>query len=462
MTDLWGSRFSQPLDATMRRFSSSFHVDRRLVMEDLHASDAHAHALRDACVLSEEEFGRLHAALGQIADEVREGRFPPPASGVDDSREIPEDIHSAIEGRLVAICGETGRRLHAGRSRNDQVVTDVLLWLKNASSAVEAAVINVQRALVDRAEVHRDLVIAEYTHLQRAQPVLLAHHLLAHFEALDRDVARLRDARARADRSSLGAAACAGSSLPLDREATARRLGFARVATNSIDAVSDRDWAIEFVSACALVMTHLSRLSAELVLWSTQEFAMARIGDAWCTGSSMMPQKRNPDVAELVRAKAARVDGALVTLLGLVKGLPLAYNRDLQEDKEPLFDAADTTRDAAIVLAAALASTEFREPRAAGADFSAATDLAEELVRRGVAFRDAHDRVGALVRACEERGHGLDGASDAQLDAAGLAGLDRHLLTARGSIEAKRTLGSTAPAEVARALAHARGKLCGT
>jgi argininosuccinate lyase len=461
VTDLWGSRFAQPLDATMRRFSSSLHIDCRLVSEDLRASHAHAEALRDAGVLSDAEFTRLAGALDQIAAEVRDGRFPSPAPGVESSREVPEDIHSAIEARLVAICGETGRRLHAGRSRNDQVVTDVLLWLKEASVAVEAAVREVQRALVDRAEAHSDLVIPAYTHLQRAQPVLLAHHMLAHFEALDRDVARLRDARARADRSPLGAAACAGSSLPLDREATARRLGFARVATNSLDAVSDRDWAIEFVAACALVMTHLSRLSAELVLWSTQEFAMARIGDAWCTGSSMMPQKRNPDVAELVRAKAARVDGALVTLLGLLKGLPLAYNRDLQEDKEPLFDAADTTRDSAMILAAALATTEFREPRAAGPDFSAATDLAEELVRRGVPFREAHDRVGALVRACEERGHGLDGASDSQLDAAGLGGLDRRLLTARGSVEAKRTLGSTAPAEVARALADAHARLRG-
>jgi argininosuccinate lyase len=245
-----------------------------------------------------------------------------------------------------------------------------------------------------------------------------------------------------------------GSTLPLDREGNARRLGFARVAENSLDATSDRDWAIEFVSACALVMTHLSRIADELVLWSTQEFATARVGDAYSTGSSMMPQKRNPDVAELVRGKSARVLGALVTLHALLKGLPLAYNRDLQEDKEPLFDAADTTRDAARLLAAALESTTFREPAPRALEFSSATDLAEALVLSGVAFRTAHERVGRLVAACEASGRGLAEATDAELAEAGLAGVDRALLTPAGSVAAKRTLGSTAPEQVDRALAR--------
>jgi argininosuccinate lyase len=287
----------------------------------------------------------------------------------------------------------------------------------------------------------------------------MAHHLLAHFEALDRDVGRLQDARARADRSPLGAGACAGSTLPLDRAANAERLGFARVSENSLDAVADRDWAIEFVSACALIMTHLSRIAEELVLWSSQEFAAAKIGQAWCTGSSMMPQKRNPDVAELVRGKASRVHAALLSLHSLLKGLPLAYNRDLQEDKEPLFDASDTTRDCARLLAAAVASVELKAPSAGALDFSAATDLAEELVRRGIPFREAHERVGTLVTTCEQAGRSLEEATDDELNAAGLEGFDRALLTPLGSVRAKKTLGSTSPDEVARALSKAKARL---
>jgi argininosuccinate lyase len=291
--------------------------------------------------------------------------------------------------------------------------------------------------------------------------VLVAHQLLAHVEALGRDADRLRDARSRADRCPLGAGACVGSSLPLDREATARRLGFSAAAANSLDAVSSRDWAMEFVGACAIAMGNLSRLAEEIVLGSTQEFGTVRLGDAWCTGSSMLPQKRNPDVAELVRGKAARVLGALVALHTLNKGLPLAYNRDLQEDKEPLFDAADTTRNCAEMLAAAVATTVWTEPRAAGPDFSSAVDLAEELVRRGVPFRESHARVGRLVAACEADGRGLPQAAEAELEAAGLGGVDRQLLTPAGSVRAKRTAGSTAPEEVARAVADWRGRLTG-
>jgi len=455
MTDLWGGRFRGPLDERMRRFSSSLPVDRRLVRQELAQSRVHAWALREAGVLDGRQLGALDEALRRIESEVDAGSFPP------EPREpgAPEDVHAAIEERLAELCGEDGRRIHAGRSRNDQVVTSVLLWLKDASREVEAAVRALQRVLLERAEEYPDFVVPAYTHLQRAQSVLLAHHLLAHFEALDRDAARLREARTRADRCPLGAGACAGSSLPLDREEVARRLGFAAVASNSMDAVSDRDWAVEFVADCALLMVHLSRLAEDLVLWSTQEFGAFRASDAFCTGSSMMPQKRNPDLFELVRGKAARVQGDLATLLSLLKGLPLTYNRDLQEDKEPLFDAADTARDSARLMAAALGEAAFLPPRACGPDFSAATDLAEELVRRGVPFREAHGRIGRLVAACEEQGKGLEEASDAELAAAGLDGLDRAVLTPRGSILAKRTLGSTAPAEVARALVEARRRL---
>jgi argininosuccinate lyase len=459
VSDLWGGRFQEELSDTLRRFSSSLSVDRRLVMHDLTGTKAHAGALRDAGVLSEDEYDGILSGLAQIASEVRTESFPP---AIEDSAPIPEDIHSAVEARLVELCGEAGYKIHAGRSRNDQVVTDVLLWLKEAVFDVERAVREVQRTLIAKAQQYRDQVIPAYTHLQRAQSVLLAHHLHAHFEALERDLGRLRDAGRRADRCPLGAGACAGSSLPLDREVTADRLGFARVSANSIDAVADRDWAIEFVSACALIMTHLSRLAEELILWSSGEFGMVRLADSWTTGSSALPHKRNPDVAELVRGKAAAVLGDLVTLHGLLKGLPLAYNRDLQEDKAPLFRAADATSDSARVLAAAIATAEFTPPRSAGPDFSTTLDLAEELVRQGMPFRTAHQAIGRLVRRLEEDGRGLAEATDGELAELGAAGLDRRLLTAKGSIESKRTLGSTSPSEVARELEEARAVLEGT
>ncbi len=453
--DLWGGRFGAPMDAHLRRFSSSLGVDRRLALADVRCTRAHARGLLDAGVLDRAAFERLTLALDTIEAEVRSGRFPPEG----DEPQLAEDVHSAVERRLIELCGEDGQRIHAGRSRNDQVATDALIWLREASREVEEAVRQLQAALLDCAERQGKLLVFAYTHLQRAQPVLLAHHLLAHVEALERDVDRLRDARRRADRCPLGAGACAGSSLPLDREAAARRLGFSRVWTHAMDAVSDRDWAVEFVGVCALTMTHLSRLAEELVLWSSQEFARLRFGDEWSTGSSMMPQKRNPDVAELVRGRTARVHGALLALHTLLKGLPLAYNRDLQEDKAFLFDAAETTRECARALAAALSGATFFEPRAAGPDFSVATDLAEELVRRGVPFREAHARIGRLVAACEADGRGLAEATDGELEAVGLGGLDRALLTPRGSIAAKRTLGSTHPSEVQRMLREARERL---
>ncbi len=453
MTDLWGGRFAEPLADEMRRFSSSYAVDHRLALYDLIGSKAHAHALHDAGILDRSQLTTLLDALDQVADEVRDGTFAPDKA---DGGPLPEDVHSAVEIRLVELCGEIGKRLHAGRSRNDQVVTDMLLWLRDASHDIESAVRRLQQVLVALAEQYQELVVPSYTHLQRAQPLSLAHQLLAHFEGLDRDVGRLRDARDRADRCPLGAGAGTGTSIPIDRRVTAARLGFSRVATNSVDAVADRDWAIEFVSACALIMTHLSRLAEELILWSAVEFGVARIGDAFCTGSSMMPQKRNPDAAELVRGKTARVTGDLQTLLTLLKGLPLGYNRDLQEDKEALFDAADTTGAALAIMASMLRSTEFQSPAAQGPDFMGATDLAEELVRRGLPFRVAHQRVGQLVQRCEADGRGLDQASPDELALAGVADLDPAMLTPAGSVAAKRSLGSTAPTEVTLALASAK------
>jgi argininosuccinate lyase len=448
VSDTWGGRFSEPLAAAMRRFSTSLPVDRRLVREDLACSRAHAQGLHDASLLGADDLRALEEAIDQVAREVDAGEFPPDGLGAD----APEDIHSAIEARLVALCGDVARRLHAGRSRNDQVATDVLMWLRESLKGLEVDVREVQRVLLAQAQAHRATLGFAYTHLQRAQPVLLAHVLLAHVEALERDRERLAQARERADRCPLGAGACVGSGLPLDREASARRLGFARVAMNSLDATGDRDWAIEAVAACAQVMTHLSRLAEELVLGSTQEFGTVRLADAYSTGSSMMPQKRNPDVAELVRGKSARILGALVTLHALCKGLPLAYNRDLQEDKEPLFDAVDTTGDCLRLMAATVATATFRAPQARGPELSSATDLAEELVKRGLPFRTAHERVGQLVAACERSGRGLDAATDAELATAGLDGVDRALLSPEGSVRAKRTLGSTHPHEVERQL----------
>lgn len=456
MTDLWGGRFAEPLADDMRRFSSSYAVDYRLASYDLIGSMAHAHALHDAGILDQSQLKTLLAAIDQVAAEVRDGTFAP---GGGNEESFPEDVHSAVEARLVDLCGEIGKRLHAGRSRNDQVVTDMLLWLRDASLEIETSVRQLQQTLVTLAESYQDLVIPSYTHLQRAQPVSLAHQLLAHFEGFDRDVGRLRDARARADRCPLGAGAGTGTSIPVDRQATAARLGFSRVSTNSVDAVADRDWAIEFASACALIMTHLSRLAEELILWSAVEFGVARIGDAFCTGSSMMPQKRNPDAAELVRGKTARVAGDLQTLLILLKGLPLGYNRDLQEDKEALFDASDTTGAALAIMTSMLRSTEFQAPATHGLDFMGATDLAEELVRRGVPFRVAHQRVGQLVQSCEADGRGLAQATADELARAGVANLDPSILTPAGGVMAKRSEGSTAPNQVAGALAEAKTTL---
>jgi argininosuccinate lyase len=453
----WAGRFAEPTAAIVEAFTSSLAVDRRLYPYDIEGSLAHVRALVRAGLLSPAEGRRLTAGLGRVRRELDAGRFR--------FRKSDEDIHMAIERRLTELLGPVGGKLHTGRSRNDQVALDLRLWLRAECDRLAAAVRGLERALVDTAAAHASVVLPGYTHLQRAQPVLLAHHLLAHREMLARDRGRFVDCRARADELPLGAGALAGAGFALDRRRLARDLGFARVTANSIDAVADRDAAIEFLAACATTAVHLSRLGEELVLWASEEFGFIELPDAFATGSSMMPQKKNPDVAELVRGRTGRVIGALVALLVTLKGLPLAYNRDLQEDKGLLFDAAATLGDGLAVLTAMLPRLVVRADRmAAAADgLLLATDVADALVERGVPFRQAHEITGALVRYCLGTRTALR-----DLDAETLR---RHsplldprwvrTLTPSRSVARRRVIGGTAPAEVMRQLRRARREVRG-
>ncbi|MGH7893646.1 MAG: argininosuccinate lyase, partial [Candidatus Binatia bacterium] len=425
---------------------------RVLYPHDVAGSGAHVRGLVRARLLTRREGQRLLRGLARVERELDAGRFRFRASD--------EDIHMAIERRLTELVGPLGGKLHTGRSRNDQVATDLRLWLRAECQAIDAAIARLQRALRQVATRHRDAILPGYTHLQRAQPVLLAHHLLAYHQMLARDRGRFRDGRARADELPLGAGALAGAGFPIDRAYVARLLGFRRPTANSLDAVGDRDAAAEFLAAAAITAVHLSRLAEELVLWSSEEFGFVRLPDAFATGSSMMPQKKNPDVAELVRGKTGRVVGALVALLTTLKGLPLAYNRDLQEDKAPLFDAARTVRDALDVLAAMLPALRFdgRRMSAAADGLLLATDVADLLVERhGLPFRKAHEIVGALVRHCLATGAGLR-----DVDAATLRRLSPRLtpelvrgVTPARSIARRRVVGGTAPRQVRRQLARA-------
>ncbi|MGH8905826.1 MAG: argininosuccinate lyase [Egibacteraceae bacterium] len=400
---LWGGRFTDAPDEAAWALGRSVGFDVRLWRQDLAGSMAHAEELLRIGVLSPAERTEIVEALDQIAVEFADGSF----TISDDD----EDLHSCVERRLLELCGETGGRLRAGRSRNDQIVSDLRLYLRDAITRLTGSVRSVQRALADQAEDTLDWLVAGYTHMQRAQPVTLAHHLLAHAWALDRDAGRLADAQRRMDVSTLGSGALASTTLPLDPARYARALGLSRPAENSIDAVADRDFAVEFLAAAAMLGVHLSRLCEEVVLWTTSEFGWALVGEAFSTGSSIMPQKRNPDVAELVRGKTGRLVGDLVALLVTLKGLPLAYNRDLQEDKEPVFDAVDTLSAALPAVAGMVTSLRFDRERLAAAasdSFALATDLAEALAMAGVPFRHAHERVGQLVAEAERYGCGLD------------------------------------------------------
>ena len=397
---LWQGRMGVPPDDRLMAFTSSIGVDIRLAADDVAGSRAHVRGLARAGLLSAEEAGILSTALDRVAEELEQGRFA--------FLDSDEDVHTAVERRVTEMAGPAGAKLHTGRSRNDQVATDLRLWVKRALAEVARAVLGLQHALLDQARTAaRDgAQVPGYTHLQRAQPVLLAHHLLAHGWALARDVDRLLATRTRLDVSPLGAGALAGSSLPLDPDATAEDLGFARRFENSLDAVSDRDFVAESLFALALLGVHLSRLGEEIVLWSSSEFGFIHLADAWSTGSSMLPQKKNPDVAELARAKSGRLIGHVAGFLATLKALPLAYNRDLQEDKEPLFDAVDQTVGAVGALTGLISTATYDERRmtaAADSAEAAAVDLAEWLVASGMPFRQAHSTVAQLVREAAER-----------------------------------------------------------
>lgn len=395
---LWGGRFTKPTDRLVEEYTASIGFDRRLAAEDLEGSLAHVKMLGRCGILPEEDVARIVEGLEELRRRLEAGTLTFDVAH--------EDVHMNMEKHLIDLIGPVGGKLHTGRSRNDQVALDMHLYLRREVDEILELLADLQRALTEAAERHLDVIVPGYTHLQRAQPVLLAHHLLAYFWMFARDAERLRDARKRIDMMPLGAGALAGTTFPIDREFVARELGFARLYENSMDAVSDRDFILEFLADASILMMHLSRLSEELILWSSAEFGFIELDDAYCTGSSIMPQKKNPDVAELVRGKTGRVYGHLMGLLTVMKGLPLAYNKDLQEDKEGMFDTVDTLKGALVLFAGMIRTMQVRRERLARAvaeDFSNATDLADYLVRKGLPFRQAHEVIGKLVLHCERR-----------------------------------------------------------
>ncbi len=454
---LWKGRFRTPLDASALKFSTSLGVDRRLYHEDIAGSIAHVRMLARRRIISSAEAKRIERALRKIESDIRKGRIALEPRPGREGRFVDEDVHMAIEHLLIRRLGKAGGKLHTARSRNDQIALDERLYLKQTIEAISDLTRNLQRALLAKADEYRTVIMPGYTHLQQAQPVLLAHHLLAYVSMLERDRGRFADCLRRADQSPLGAGALAGTSFPIDRRRTARDLGLDGIVENSIDAVSDRDVQAEFLSSCAITMMHLSRLAEEFVLWSTREWDFAEIGDAFTTGSSIMPQKKNPDMAELVRGKTGRVYGDLITLLVVMKGLPLAYNRDMQEDKEAIFDAADTVADCLAIFSAMVGTVRFNVKRFEhdrGADAMLATELADYLVRKGLPFRKAHAVVGAIVRLCA--------AKHLTLKELPLRDYRRHspvfgrdlwqVLDLRKSLVSKRSEGSTSPREVVAAI----------
>ncbi len=452
----WSGRFSEPVSDLVKRFTASVPFDKRMAAQDIRGSLAHAKMLARQGIIGAQDLADIERGMAQIAGEIERGEFH---WSLDD-----EDVHLNIEKRLTALVGDAGKRLHTGRSRNDQVATDIRLWLRDAIDDILGLIRDFQRALLDLAERHADTPMPGFTHLQVAQPVTFGHHLLAYVEMSERDHERMSDCRRRVNRLPLGAAALAGTTYPIDREFVAKELDFEAVCENSLDAVSDRDFAIEFCAAAALLMTHLSRLSEELILWMNPRVGFIDLADRFCTGSSIMPQKKNPDVPELVRGKTGRVNGALVSLLTLMKGQPLAYNKDNQEDKEPLFDAADTVIDTLRVYAEMIAGIRVRPEAMAAAlkqGYATATDLADYLVKKGLPFRDAHEAVARAVRAAEEKGCDL---ADLPLDElrrfSPLVGEDVFaVLTVEGSLAARDHIGGTAPAQVRAAIARARERL---
>jgi argininosuccinate lyase len=452
----WGGRFSEPVDAFVARFTASVDFDQRLYKHDIQGSIAHATMLAKVGVLTEAERDTIIEGLNTIRSDIEAGRF--------DWRVDLEDVHMNIEAKLTEAIGITGKKLHTGRSRNDQVATDIRLWLRDEIDVIMGELVRLQTGLLDQAERYNAVIMPGFTHLQTAQPVTFGHHLLAWFEMLQRDRERLIDCRKRVNRMPLGSAALAGTTYPIDRSITCELLGFEAVSGNSLDGVSDRDFAIEFCAAAALAMMHLSRFSEELVLWTSAQFNFIALPDRFCTGSSIMPQKKNPDVPELVRGKSGRVYGHLMGLLTLMKSQPLAYNKDNQEDKEPLFDAVDTLRDSLRAFADMIPAIEpkveaMREAALRG--FSTATDLADYLVRKGIPFRDCHEIVGHAVK------YGVDSGKD--LAEMSLEELRRfsdqieqdvfEVLTLEGSVNARDHIGGTAPAQVLAAVQRGRALL---
>jgi len=452
----WSGRFTESMDALVEAFTESVSFDQRLAPHDIAGSIAHATMLGEVGVLTGQERDAIVEGLRAIGADIEAGGFRW-------STQL-EDVHMNIETVLTERIGQAGKKLHTGRSRNDQVATDVRLLLREEIDEVLEVLLALRSAIVDVAEREADTVMPGFTHMQSAQPVTFGHHLMAWFEMLGRDAERLAEARRRVNRMPLGAAALAGTSYPIDRAMTAELLGFEAPCENSMDAVSDRDFCIEFISDAALLMVHLSRMSEELILWMSPQFDFIDLGDAYCTGSSIMPQKKNPDVAELVRGKCARVIGHLNTLLVIMKGQPLTFNRDNQEDKEPLFDSIDTVKSSLAVFAGMLPTLvakreNMRESARLG--YSTATDLADYLVRKGTPFRDAHEAVGRAVRLCVDSGRDLDGLSLDELKSFSpvIEGDVFDVLTVEGSVAARDHIGGTAPAQVRKAVARARKKL---
>ncbi len=452
----WAGRFSEPVSDLVKRYTASVDFDQRMWRQDIRGSLAHARMLAKQGIIAAQDLADIERGMAQVWQEIESGQF-------EWSLDL-EDVHLNIEKRLTALVGDAGKRLHTGRSRNDQVATDIRLYLRDAIDDIVTLIGQFQAAIVTLAEREAATPMPGFTHLQVAQPVTFGHHMLAYFEMFERDKERFADCRKRTNRLPLGAAALAGTTYPIDREFVAAELGFDGVCLNSLDAVSDRDFAIEFCAACALFMTHISRLSEELVLWMSPRVGFIQIADRFCTGSSIMPQKKNPDVPELARGKTGRVYGHLTALLTLMKSQPLAYNKDNQEDKEPLFDAVDTVTDTLRIFADMMGGITVKAEgmlQALTQGFATATDLADYLVKKGLPFRDAHEAVGHAVKAAEQKGVDLPQLSLAELQAfcPQVEADVFAVLTVEGSLASRNHIGGTAPEQVRAAVARARQRL---
>lgn len=453
---LWSGRFTEPVSERVKRYTASISFDYRLAEFDIQGSLAHANMLAHQAIISQQDLADIQRGMSEILADIHAGQF----EWLLDL----EDVHLNIEKALTAKVGDAGKRLHTGRSRNDQVATDIRLYLRHNIDGILQLIRAAQTALLDLAEMHAETVMPGFTHLQVAQPVSFGHHLLAYFEMLKRDAERLADCRRRVNRLPLGAAALAGTSYPIDREMVARELGFDGVCENSLDAVSDRDFAIEFTSCASLIMTHFSRMSEELILWMNPRFGFIDLADRFCTGSSIMPQKKNPDVPELIRGKTGRINGHLVGLLTLMKGQPLAYNKDNQEDKEPLFDTVDTLIDTLAIVAEMLPGIRVKPEamrNAALQGYATATDLADYLVKKGLPFRDAHEAVALAVRHAETQGCDLADLPLVSLQqfSSLIADDIYEVLSLEGSMNSRNHIGGTAPAQVRAAIARGRAGL---